>query len=72
MTYSALFIIAFSDMGLNPLMISLVAIFGIFFLVSFAITSPNMDTKGLLRVLYAKPIRRADGTVEYRKKNNRD
>ena len=65
MNFSTLFVIAFSDMGLNPLIISLIALFGLFFLISFAMTSPNMDTKGLLRVLYAKPVRKADGTVEY-------
>ena len=65
MNFSTLFVIAFSDMGLNPFIISLIALFGLFFLISFAMTSPNMDTKGLLRVLYAKPVRKADGTVEY-------
>ena len=65
MNFSTLFVIAFSDMGLNPFIVSLIAFFGLFFLISFALTSPNMDTKGLLRVLYAKPVRKADGTVEY-------
>ena len=60
-----LFLLSFEDMGLSfPLLIILV-IFGGFFLVSFFITSPNMDTKGLLRVLYSKPIRKPDGSVEY-------
>ncbi len=45
-------------------------LFGGFFLVSFFITSPNMDTKGLLRVLYSKPIRKADGSVEYPESRN--
>ena len=54
-----------SEMGLSMPLIFLLIIFGGFFLVSFFITSPNMDTKGLLRVLYSKPIRKADGTVEY-------
>ena len=61
-----LFSLTFSEMGLNPLVISIMGIFSIFFLISFAITSPNMDTKGLIRVLYAKPIRKATGEVEYR------
>jgi hypothetical protein len=29
-----------------------------------------MDTKGLLRVLYSKPVRKADGTVEYPESRN--
>ena len=59
------FLLSFSEMGLSiPLMIILL-VFGGFFLVSFFITSPNMDTKGLLRVLYSKPVRKEDGSVEY-------
>ena len=60
-----LFLIPLSNMGLSPLIILLIVVFGIFFIVSFIITSPNIDTKGLLRVLYSKPIRKDDGTVEY-------
>ncbi|WP_269610404.1 hypothetical protein [Prochlorococcus marinus] len=57
-------------MGLNlPLVITLL-VFGGFFLVSFFITSPNMDTRGLLRVLYSKPVRNADGSVEYPESRN--
>ena len=60
-----LFLLSFAEIGLSlPLMIVLV-LFGGFFLVSFFITSPNMDTKGLLRVLYSKPLRKPDGSVEY-------
>ena len=58
-------------MGLNtPILITMV-IFGGFFLISFLVTSPNMDTKGLLRVLYSKPVRKADGTVEYPESRNK-
>ena len=65
-----LFLLSFSEMGLNfPLVIVLV-LFGGFFLVSFFITSPNMDTKGLLRVLYSKPVRNKDGSVEYPENRN--
>ncbi len=60
-----LFLLSFSEMGLNFPIIFVLVIFGGFFLVSFFITSPNMDTKGLLRVLYSKPVRKPDGTVEY-------
>ena len=65
-----LFLLSFSEMGLTlPLFIVLI-VFGGFFLVSFFITSPNMDTKGLLRVLYSKPIRKEDGSVEYPESRN--
>tara|TARA_B100000575_G_scaffold283707_1_gene276862 strand:+ start:310 stop:486 length:177 start_codon:yes stop_codon:yes gene_type:complete len=58
-------------MGLNtPILITMV-IFGGFFLISFLVTSPNMDTKGLLRVLYSKPVRKADGSVEYPESRNK-
>ena len=69
LTYSLnkmdLFLLSFTEIGLNLPLIVLLVIFGGFFLVSFFITSPNMDTRGLLRVLYSKPIRKADGSVEY-------
>ncbi len=61
----SLFLLSFTEMGLSVPLIILLFLFGGFFLVSFFITSPNMDTKGLLRVLYAKPIRKANGSVEY-------
>ena len=52
-------------MGLNLPLVIVLVLFGGFFLVSFFITSPNMDTKGLLRVLYSKPVRNPDGSVDY-------
>ncbi len=60
-----LFLLSFSEMGLSFPLVFILVIFGGFFLISFFITSPNMDTKGLLRVLYSKPVRKADGSVEY-------
>ncbi len=65
-----LFLLSFSEMGLNPLIIFLIIVFGAFFIISFFITSPNMDTKGLLRVLYSKPVRNSDGTVIYPHKDD--
>ena len=62
-----LFSLAISEFGLGPIAIVLMVIFGLFFLVSFFLTSKNMDTEGLLRVLNAKPLRKDDGTVEYPK-----
>ena len=59
------FLFSYAEIGLNLPITILLVIFGGFFLFSFFITSPNMDTKGLLRVLYSKPVRKADGTVEY-------
>ena len=60
-----LLLLSYSEIGLNFPLLFLLVLFGGFFLVSFFITSPNMDTKGLLRVLYSKPVRKADGSVEY-------
>ena len=60
-----LFLLSFEEMGLSFPLIILLVLFGGFFLYSFFITSPNMDTKGLLRVLYSKPVRKSDGSVEY-------
>ena len=65
-----LFLLSFSEMGLSLPLEFLLIVFGGFFLISFFITSPNMDTKGLLRVLYSKPVRKADGSVEYPESRN--
>ena len=65
-----LFSLSFSEMGLNTPILLIMIIFGGFFLISFLVTSPNMDTKGLLRVLYSKPVRNADGSVEYPESRN--
>ena len=65
-----LFLLSFSEMGLSLPLVVILVIFGGFFLISFFITSPNMDTKGLLRVLYSKPVRREDGSVEYPESRN--
>ncbi len=59
------FILSFSEMGLSLPLVLILVLCGGFFLISFFITSPNMDTKGLLRVLYSKPVRNEDGSVEY-------
>ena len=64
------FLLSFSEMGLNLPLVFILVIFGSFFLISFFITSPNMDTKGLLRVLYSKPVRKGDGSVEYPESRN--
>ena len=66
----SLFLLSFSEMGLSFPLVVILVIFGGFFLISFFITSPNMDTKGLLRVLYSKPIRKEDGSVEYPESRN--
>ena len=64
------FLLSNAEIGLNLPLIILLALFGGFFIVSFFITSPNMDSKGLLRVLYSKPVRKADGSVEYPESRN--
>ncbi len=66
-----LFLLSFIEMGLSLPIVIILVMFGGFFLISFFITSPNMDTKGLLRVLYSKPIRNADGSVEYPESRNK-
>ena len=64
------FLLSSSEMGLSLPLVIILVLFGGFFLISFLITSPNMDTKGLLRVLYSKPVRKSDGTVEYPESRN--
>ena len=63
-------LLSFEEIGLSLPLIILLVFFGGFFLISFFITSPNMDTKGLLRVLYSKPVRKPDGSVEYPESRN--
>ena len=65
------FLLSFTEMGLTLPLVLLLVLFGGFFLISFFITSPNMDTKGLLRVLYSKPVRKPDGSVEYPESRNK-
>ena len=65
------FLLSFNEMGLSLPLLIILFVFGGFFLVSFFITSPNMDTKGLLRVLYSKPVRKGDGSVEYPESRNK-
>ena len=64
------FLLSFDEIGLSIPLLLILVLFGGFFLVSFFITSPNMDTEGLLRVLYSKPVRKADGSVEYPESRN--
>ena len=64
------FLLSFLEMGLDLPIVIILVFFGGFFLFSFFITSPNMDTKGLLRVLYSKPVRNEDGSVEYPESRN--
>jgi len=66
-----LFLLSFSEMGLTLPLVIILVVFGGFFLISFFITSPNMDTNGLLRVLYSKPVRKSDGSVEYPESRNK-
>ena len=65
-----LFLLSYSEMGLSLPLVVILVVFGGFFLISFFITSPNMDTKGLLRVLYSKPVRNEDGSVDYPESRN--
>ena len=65
-----LLLLSFTEIGLSFPLIILLVVFGGFFLISFFITSPIMDTKGLLRVIYSKPVRKADGSVEYPESRN--
>ena len=64
-----MFAFTLSQMGLSPLGISLFFILGLLFCISFLLTGKNVDAEGLLIVLYSKPFRQKDGTVEHRNEN---
>ena len=55
MQIQSTFLVSFSEMGLNPFLVILMALFGGFFLFSFVFSSRNMDAKGVLDWMLKKP-----------------
>ena len=51
----SLFGISLSEMGLNPLTLILMLFFGFFFIISFVISSRNMDSDGIMKWMMSKP-----------------
>ena len=49
-----IFALSLEEIGLNKLSILLIITLTIFFLISFVLTSKNMDIEGLLETLYGK------------------
>ena len=47
--------IPISEMGLSPLNLILIGIFGILFLITFVISSKNLDSKGIMKWMMLKP-----------------
>ncbi len=52
---NALFAIPLSDIGLNPLINCVAVSFGILFLISFVISSKNLDSAGIMDWMMKKP-----------------
>tara|TARA_B100000700_G_C14992701_1_gene832128 strand:- start:658 stop:852 length:195 start_codon:yes stop_codon:yes gene_type:complete len=55
MSNSKIFIISISEMGLNLPILLLILSCSIFFIISFVISSKNMDNEGVLAWMLRKP-----------------
>ena len=47
--------IAYSEMGISPLGLCAILLFGVLFLTAFVLSSRNMDSKGVLKWMLEKP-----------------
>ncbi len=50
-----LFILTLSEMGINPLLITIIISFSILFIVAFGMSSWNMDSDGIMNWMMKKP-----------------
>ncbi len=53
--FNLFFSISYSEMGLNPFLITVIIIFSIIFLVAFIYSSINMDSEGIMNWMMKKP-----------------
>ena len=50
-----LFGLTFSEMGIGPLLLTIIISFSIFFIVAFGLSSKNMDNDGIMNWMMKKP-----------------
>ncbi len=50
-----LFSLTISEMGINPLLLTIIISFSIFFVVAFGLSSNNMDSDGIMNWMMKKP-----------------
>ena len=49
------FSLTFSEMGINPLLLTIIISFSILFIVTFGLSSRNMDSDGIMNWMMKKP-----------------
>ena len=50
-----IFELTFSEMGISPLLLAIIILFSILFIVSFGLSSRNMDSDGIMNWMMKKP-----------------
>ena len=50
-----LFALTLSEMGINPLLLTIIISFSILFIVAFGLSSRNMDSDGIMNWMMKKP-----------------
>ena len=50
-----LFGFTFSEMGISPLLVTIIIFFSIFFVIAFGLSSKNMDSDGIMDWMMNKP-----------------
>tara|TARA_Y100001968_G_scaffold238651_1_gene222054 strand:- start:155 stop:343 length:189 start_codon:yes stop_codon:yes gene_type:complete len=49
------FALTLSEMGINPILLTIIIVFSILFIVAFALSSKNMDSDGIMNWMMKKP-----------------
>ena len=55
LTMQYLFALTLSEMGINPLILTIIILFSVLFIVAFGLSSKNMDTDGIMDWMIKKP-----------------
>ena len=50
-----IFCLSFSEMGISPLLLTIIILFSIFFIAAFGLSSMNMDSEGIMDWMMKKP-----------------
>ena len=50
-----LFSLTLSQMGISPILLTIIILFSVLFIVAFALSSKNMDSDGIMNWMMKKP-----------------
>ena len=50
-----LFILTISEMGINPILLTIIISFSLLFIIAFGLSSKNMDSDGIMNWMMKKP-----------------